>query len=65
MKEYGGLDVWLHLFLASAFTLVCNQIQAPTAILPGIWVATHAIGGWVGAPGSVNSLKEKQMLLHL
>jgi hypothetical protein len=43
MKAYGGMDIWIHIFLTWAQAEDEWSVQAPTALPPG----THYIGGWV------------------
>jgi hypothetical protein len=35
MKTYGGVDVYIHIFLTSVLGGVSGQLQAPTALHPG------------------------------
>jgi hypothetical protein len=62
MKVYGGVDVYIHIFLTS--TLVGGEWSAsrPDRFTPGERACgTHCIGGWVGPRADV----EKRKLLTL
>jgi hypothetical protein len=46
MKTYGGVGVYINIFLTSALK-VSDQFQAPAALTPGKIPCAHWIGGWV------------------
>jgi hypothetical protein len=57
MKAYGGVDVWIHVFLTSA--LVGGEWSAshPGRFIPGERApGTHWIGGWVLDPTGTRTL---------
>jgi hypothetical protein len=63
MKVYGGVDVYIHVFLTLA--LVGGEWSAsrlgrftPGERAPG----THWIGGWVGPRASVDSMEKSKFL---
>jgi hypothetical protein len=46
---YGGVDVWIHVFLTSALVEGEWSTSSPGRFKPGeIDPGTHGIGGWVG-----------------
>jgi hypothetical protein len=58
MKEYGGLDVFLHIFLTS--TLVGGEWSPsrPCRFTPGEKAPrTHWIGGWVGPRAGLDDME--------
>jgi hypothetical protein len=58
MKVYGGVDVYIHIFLTSA--LVGSEWSAshPGRFTTGI----HWIGGWVGSRAGLDDLEKKKFL---
>jgi hypothetical protein len=58
MKAYGGVDVYLHVFLASA--LIGGEWSAsfPGRFTPG----THWIGGWVGPKTGLDEVERRKFL---
>jgi hypothetical protein len=49
MKAYGGVDVWIDIFLTSALAGGERSASRPCRFTPGeIAPGTHWIGGWVG-----------------
>jgi hypothetical protein len=63
MKVYGGVDVYIQVFLASA--LVGGEWQAS---LPGCFTrgerapGTQWIGGWVGPITGINDVEKRNIL---
>jgi hypothetical protein len=62
MKAYGGVDVYIHIFLTS--TLVGDgQLHAPAALLPGERApGIHWIGGWLGPRAGLDDMKKRKFL---
>jgi hypothetical protein len=58
MKAYGGVDVWIHIFLASALVGGEWPVSHPGRFTPG----THWIGGWVDPRAGLDDV-EKRILL--
>jgi hypothetical protein len=59
MKTYGGVDVWIHVFLTSG--LVGGELSAsrsgrftPVERAPG----THWIGGWVSPRAGLDDMEK-------
>jgi hypothetical protein len=49
MKTYGGMDVWIHVFLASALVVGKWWASRPDRFTSGErTTGSHWIGGWVG-----------------
>jgi hypothetical protein len=66
MKAYGGVDVWIHIFLTSALaggewsaSFPCRFTLGERA--PG----THRIGGWVGPSTGLEDLEKTKFLTLL
>jgi hypothetical protein len=56
MKAYGGVDVYTHIFLTSAFAgSEWSALFTPRERLPG----THWIGGWVDSRAGLDDLKKR------
>jgi hypothetical protein len=63
MKAYGGMDVWIHVFLTS--TLVGGEwsVSRPDSFTPGERdPGGHRIGGWVGPRVGLDDLEERKFL---
>jgi hypothetical protein len=63
MKTYGGVDVWIHIFLTSA--LVAGELSAsrPSRFTPGERDSgKHWIGGWVGPKAGLDDTEEYKFL---
>jgi hypothetical protein len=63
MKAYGGVDVWIHIFLTSALvedewsaSRVCHF--TPDESAPG----THWIGGWVDPRAGLDDVEKRKFL---
>jgi hypothetical protein len=59
MKAYGGVDVYLHIFLTSAVVGGEWSASRPCHFTPG----THWIGGWVGPRAGLDDV-ERRKILH-
>jgi hypothetical protein len=59
MKTYGGVDVYIHVFLTSA--LVEGEWSASRSVrfIPGKASGTHWIGGWVGPTAGLDDMESK------
>jgi hypothetical protein len=53
MKTYGGLEVYIHVFLTSALYPLERTFR------------THLIGGWVGLRAGLHSVAERKKSLPL
>jgi hypothetical protein len=53
MKAYGGLDVYIHIFLTSALVGGEWSASRPARFTPG----THWIGGWVGPRAGLDDVE--------
>jgi hypothetical protein len=63
MKAYGGVDVWVHVFLTSALVRDEWSPSRPGRFTPGERApGYHWIGGWVGPRAGLNDLEERQIL---
>jgi hypothetical protein len=63
MKTYGGVDVYIHIFLTSAlFGGEC--LASPPATLPPEKESpcTHWIGGWVGPRTGLDDVEKRKFL---
>jgi hypothetical protein len=63
MKTYGGVDVYIHVFLASA--LVRNEWPTPRPCrftMGETAPATHCIGGWVGPRDGLDDMEKWKLL---
>jgi hypothetical protein len=52
MKAYGGLDVYIHVFLTSALVGGELSTSGPGRFTP------HWIGGWVGPRATLNDVEK-------
>jgi hypothetical protein len=60
MKKYGGVNVWIHIFLTSA--LVGDEWSAsrPCRFTPGERArGTHWIGGWVDRKAGLDDVEKR------
>jgi hypothetical protein len=64
-KTYGGVDVWIHVFLTSALIAGIGQLHVPTALPPGK-SSRYALDRRPGGPQnqSVPRGKKKNLDLH-
>jgi hypothetical protein len=63
MKAYGGVDVWIHVFLTSALVGGEWTTSRPGRFTPGERApSTHWIGGWVDLRGGLNYLEKRKFL---
>jgi hypothetical protein len=63
MEEYGGVDVYSHIFLNSALVGGAWSFQARAALPP--WErfpGTHWIGGWVGPRVGLDDVEKRKLL---
>jgi hypothetical protein len=58
MKAYGGVDVWIHIFLTSALFEGEWSTSLPGRRTPG----THWIGGWVDLRAGLDDLEKRKFL---
>jgi hypothetical protein len=60
MNAYGGVDVYIHIFLTSALAGSEWSVSRPCRFTPGEKApGTHWIGGWVGRRRSGRRGEEK------
>jgi hypothetical protein len=65
MKAYGGVDVWIHVFLTSAL------VGDWSAARPGRFTprerarGTHWIGGWVDSRAGLDDVEKRKFLTLL
>jgi hypothetical protein len=58
MRAYGGVDIWIHIFLTSALaggevSALCPGERAPSS---------HWIGGWVDPRAGLNDVEKRKFL---
>jgi hypothetical protein len=58
MKTYGGVDVYIHIFLTS----VSGQLHAPAALPWERAPGTHFIGGWVDPRAGLDDMEKWKFL---
>jgi hypothetical protein len=64
MKTYGGIDLYIHIFLTTALVVWSTSRLGhftPEERAPG----THSIGGWVGPRASVDDVEKRKFLILL
>jgi hypothetical protein len=63
MKTYGGVDVWIHVFLTSAVIGDEWSASHPDRFVPGERVpGTNRIGGWVDPRTGMDDVEMRQNL---
>jgi hypothetical protein len=63
MKAYGGVGVYIHIFLNSALAGGEWSALRPCRFVPGERAtSTHWMGGWVGPRGGLDDLEERKFL---
>jgi hypothetical protein len=63
MKEYGGVDVQIHIFLTSALAGGECSASRPGRFIPGEGAPrTHWIGGWVDTRAGLDDVKKRKFL---
>jgi hypothetical protein len=63
MKTYGGVDVYIHIFLTSALAGGEWSVSRPGRFTPGERAAgTHSIGGSVNPRDDVDDLEKRKFL---
>jgi hypothetical protein len=61
MKAYGGVDVYIHIFLTSALVGGEWSASGPGHFTPGERASgTHWIGGWVGPRATLNDVEKRK-----
>jgi hypothetical protein len=63
MKAYGGVDVYIQVFLTSALVGGEWSASRPSRLTPGEGAPrTHWIGDWVGPRVSLGDIKKRKIL---
>jgi hypothetical protein len=63
MKEYGEVDVYIHIFLTLALAEGERSALRPGRFIPGERApATHSIGGWVDPRAGLDQVEKIQFL---
>jgi hypothetical protein len=63
MKAYGGVDVWIHIFLTSALDGGQRSTSRPGRFNPPeIAPGTQWIGGWVDASAGLEDVEKRKFL---
>jgi hypothetical protein len=63
MKAYGGVDVYIHIFLTSALVGGEWSVLRPCRFTPGERApSTYWIGGWVDPRASMDDLEKRKFL---
>jgi hypothetical protein len=58
MKTYGGVDVYIHIFLTSALVGGEWSASRPCHFTPGKAPGTHSIGGWVDPIAGLDDMEK-------
>jgi hypothetical protein len=63
MTAYGGVDVYIHIFLTSALAGGEWSASLPSRFTPGERApGTHCIGGWVNSRASLDNMEKRKFL---
>jgi hypothetical protein len=63
MKAYGGVDVYIHIFLTSALVGGESSASRPCRFTPEERApGTHWIGGWVGLRAGLHDVEKRKFL---
>jgi hypothetical protein len=63
MTAYGGVDVWIYIFLTSALAGGERSASRPCPFTPGERdPGTHWMGGWVDPRASFDDVKKRKLL---
>jgi hypothetical protein len=62
MKEYGGVDVYIHIFLTSALTGGEWSALGPHRFTLGETPGSHRIGGWIHPRAGPDDVKKRKFL---
>jgi hypothetical protein len=63
MNAYGGVDVWIHIFLTSALAGGEWSVSRPGRFTPGERApGTHWVGGWVGPRAGLDDVEKRKFL---
>jgi hypothetical protein len=63
MKAYGGMDVYIHIFLTSAQAVGESSTSRPGRLTTEERAPpTHWIGGWVGPRDGLDDVEERKFL---
>jgi hypothetical protein len=61
MKEYGGMDIQIHVFLSSALVGRKWSASGHGSLTPGETApGTHCIAGWVGPRTGLDDVKKRK-----
>jgi hypothetical protein len=61
MKTYGGVNVYIHIFLTSALVGGEWLVSRPGRFTPGeIAPGTHCIGGWVDPRAGLDDVEKRK-----
>jgi hypothetical protein len=64
MKAYGGVDVYIHIFLTSALGRGEWSASRPGRFTPGERApGTHWIRGWVDPRASLDNLEKRKLII--
>jgi hypothetical protein len=64
MKTYGGVHIWIQVFLNSALVGGEWSASRPDCFTPGERApSTHWIGGWVGSRTGLDDIEKREFLL--
>jgi hypothetical protein len=65
MKAYGGMDIWIHVFLISALVGGEWSASRPDRFTPGERAhVIHCVGGWVGLRTGLDDMERRKFLVH-